>query len=592
MSMSIENADVTMEKLPDTTGAHGDAQASEPKPKESSTLNPAMKLSGWRLVVTLPCIFTGMFLASMDSSIVSTALVTIGNEFDNFIQTIWVVLGYLISYMTFAMLWPRISDLVGRKWSFIAATVCLLVFSLGCGLSRNLSQLIAFRVLQGLGGSGLYSLGNMVLPEVTPNSWYSFMIAMQGIMFTLAGVLGPLLGGIVSTETTWRWIFYLNLPPCAVIAVVMAFSWSENKPAKCFKERLSDALDYDFVGITLFTAASCCLVLGIQLGGSSYAPWISPDVLGLLVGSVVCGALLIIWNQRLNAASGKSTSVQPLFPSSLLRIRLVSAAFILCFLGGFNMFVAIVNIPQRFQTVHHDTALIAGVRLTPFLVSSALGSVASGMVCARRNWTFGILLTSSSLLFVGSCLLMSSSEGNSSAISPAIYVYQVLYGLGTGGILSGTAYVSGLNSSYRDYGLQSGILSQARIFGGCLGLVLSTVVLNETFRTGLGSVMSVDQVDRLRQSLDYSRFLSPEQQAAVSAAFVTAFAWQFRMAACAAGLGMLAACTCWTRHPVSLQKRLEIGEMIAKGQMSVEEGDAAVRNDSRQRAKAIKGASV
>lgn len=144
----------------------------------------------------------------------------------------------------------------------------------------------------------------------------------------------------------------------------------------------------------------------------------------------------------------------------------------------------------------------------------------------------------------------------------------------------------------RKIGLQSGILSQARIFGGCLGLVLSTVVLNETFRTGLGSVMSVDQVDRLRQSLDYSRFLSQEQQAAVSGAFVTAFAWQFRMAACAAGLGMVAACACWTRHPVSLQKRLEIGEMIAKGHMSVEEGDVAVRNDSRQRAKAIKEASV
>jgi len=214
---------------------------------------------------------------------------------------------------------------MGRKWCYITASLTLLAFSLGCGLSRTLGELITFRVLQGLGGSGLYSLGNMVLPEISPNRWYSAMLAAQGTIFTLAGILGPLMGGIIATRTTWRWIFFLNLPICGTIAITLALSWPQNKQNHNLKRRIMDASHYDFVGVVLFTAATCCLILGIELGGSSFAPWISAEVLALLCVAIVCFGAFAWWNYRRNSTREKSP-IQPLFPSTLLKIRLVSAS--------------------------------------------------------------------------------------------------------------------------------------------------------------------------------------------------------------------------------------------------------------------------
>lgn len=194
-------------------------------------------------------------------------------------------------------------------------------------MSQTLEQLIVFRVLQGLGGSGLYSLGNMILPELAPNKWYSFMLAAQGTILTLAGVLGPLLGGIIATRSTWRWIFWLNLPICGVIILVMAVAWTDNAPTSPLKVRLKQAARYDFVGLLMFTAATCLVVLGLEFGGTSLAPWVSPLVLTLLCGSVVCAAAFVGWNMYREQMQSK-THIRALFPASLFRIRLVSAALL------------------------------------------------------------------------------------------------------------------------------------------------------------------------------------------------------------------------------------------------------------------------
>lgn len=294
-----------------------------------------------RLGTNTYSILTGLLLATMDGPIVSTALVTIGNDFNDFINTIWIVLGYLLAYMStftintkqlstnivaFSLFWPRVSGLIGRKWAFIIASIALFAFSLDCGLARTLNELIAFRVLQGFGGLGLYSLGCMVLPEISPIRWYSFMLAGQGTILTLSGVLGPLLGGIIATRTSWRWIFYLNLPICAVIAIVLMFSWKDDQRTGTFRQHLDVARRFDFLGLVLFSAATCCLVLGMEIGGASLAPWVSPQVLVLLCGAVVLAFVFFIWNAYCQLSRSKAHDV--LFPFSLFRIRLVTAAIL------------------------------------------------------------------------------------------------------------------------------------------------------------------------------------------------------------------------------------------------------------------------
>ena len=288
----------------------------------------AQKLQGWRLVVVEICLCIGLLFSAMDSSIVSTALVTIGAYFDGFVKTIWIVLAYLLSYMTFAIMWAKLSDLFGRKACVLAAWCIFTAFSLGCGLAQSLDQLIAFRTLQGFGGGGLYSLGNVVMPEITPNKYYSVMTGAQGAIFAISSVLGPVLGGIIAKKTTWRWIFYLNLPFGVIVFLVLFIIWP-NSPAGTgdWSNALKKFLRFDYVGAFILAAASVLLVLGLQSGGSEVSAWNSALVIGSLAASISCWASLLLWNVYRELRWARS-SIPPLFPLRVVKIRSVSAAFL------------------------------------------------------------------------------------------------------------------------------------------------------------------------------------------------------------------------------------------------------------------------
>lgn len=176
----------------------------------------------------------------------------------------------------------------------------------------------------------MYSLGNMILPEIAPNKWYSYMLAAQGSILTLAGVLGPLFGGVIATRTTWRWIFWLNVPICAAIAGILAISWTDNTHRDSFWIRFQYARKYDFVGLLLFTAATCLLVLGLEIGGSSFADWVSAEVIVLLCSFVVCTFVFVGWNMYREKSSAKK-QIRALFPASLFHMRLIIAALMYVF---------------------------------------------------------------------------------------------------------------------------------------------------------------------------------------------------------------------------------------------------------------------
>lgn len=172
-----------------------DVVNASPSEDEPQTIIPsAQALSGARLFVVEFCLCFGLFLSMMDSSIVSTALISISYSFDNFVDVTWVVQAYLLSYMAFTVLFARVSDCIGRRNSLLVAWTIFTVFSLGCGLSKSLNTLIAFRVLQGVGGSGLYCMMMVILPDITPTKLLPLMSAMIGVCFASGAALGPILG--------------------------------------------------------------------------------------------------------------------------------------------------------------------------------------------------------------------------------------------------------------------------------------------------------------------------------------------------------------------------------------------------------------
>lgn len=155
----------------------------------------------------------GLFLSLLDTTIVATTLYTIGTEFHAPVTVNWIVLSYLLAYLGCATISATISNVVGRRNTYLGAFIIFLAFSIGCGFSQSIEALIACRTAQGIGGSGLYTLALVIFGEISTPKLRKFVSSMVGLIIAVAGVLGPVLGGIITHYTTWRWIFWIKYAP-------------------------------------------------------------------------------------------------------------------------------------------------------------------------------------------------------------------------------------------------------------------------------------------------------------------------------------------------------------------------------------------
>ncbi|KAL8818789.1 MAG: hypothetical protein Q9223_002650 [Gallowayella weberi] len=226
----------------------------------------------------------GLMLAIIETSITATALVTIGEYFQDSVTVTWVVLAYLLSYMGFAVIFTRLSDGIGREAAVVLAYLLFAAFSLGAGRARTLNQLIALRAFQGIGGSGLYSMIMVVGVEVTPPKYRGALSGIIGMTLAIGSVLGdsipayksdtanttavgPILGGVITEQASWRWIYLFNAPAAVIGIVILLLSWPRtDRSFRIANLSLQSLLRVDWLGAFLLLAASTLLVFGLQQG--------------------------------------------------------------------------------------------------------------------------------------------------------------------------------------------------------------------------------------------------------------------------------------------------------------------------------------
>src|SRR6266545_7404381 len=268
-----------------------------------------------------------LFIASLDQTIVSTALPTIVSDLGGLEHLSWVVTAYLLASTAATPLWGKLGDQYGRKKLFQTAIVIFLIGSALCGMAQNMPQLIAFRALQGLGGGGLMVLSMAIVGDIVSPRERGKYQGLFGAVFGATSVLGPLLGGLFTEHLSWRWVFYVNLPVGVVALAVIATALRIPKK--------SEQHVIDYLGTFLIAAVATCLILVASLGGTTWG-WGSTQITGMILLGVGLAVAFVAVERR---------AAEPVLPLKLFRIRTFALSAVISFIVGFAMFGAMTYLP-------------------------------------------------------------------------------------------------------------------------------------------------------------------------------------------------------------------------------------------------------
>ena len=295
-----------------------------------------------QILLVLSGLMLGLFLAALDQTIVATALPTIAGELGGLEHLSWVVTAYLLTSTASAPLYGKVSDMYGRKIVFQFAIVTFLIGSVLAGMSQSMTQLIAFRAIQGLGAGGLIVMTFTIVGDIVSPRERGRYQGYIGAVFALASIAGPLLGGFFVDNFSWRWVFYINLP--IGLAALFVTATVLNLPFR----RVDHPVDY--LGAGLLVGGVTSLLLVMVWGGSEY-PWDSPMIIGLSVVAVVLLGLFLLQERR---------ATEPILPLRLFRDRTFAITSAAGFIVGLGMFGGIIFLPLFLQVVMGTTPTNSG----------------------------------------------------------------------------------------------------------------------------------------------------------------------------------------------------------------------------------------
>ncbi|KAK5173007.1 uncharacterized protein LTR77_003129 [Saxophila tyrrhenica] len=524
-----------------------------------NTLEPKLDLKGWRLVVVMLSIFTGLFLSFLDTSIVAVALATIASRFESFQNSSWVFTAYLVTYMAFGIILARLSDFLGLKTVEVMSMTLFLAFSAACGAAHNMTQLIVFRALQGIGGSGLYSMCTIIALAAVPPSKIDEMATYVSVTQAIAVVLGPILSGIITHDTdsdNWRWIFYLNLPLMFLALLGLLVAWpkrTRGQDGRPYRMSFKSLKAIDFVGSGLLLTASVMLIFSLQEAGAHVFDWDSGVIIESFIISGVAFIAFLGWEAWIGGK--KDLVLKPIFPIRVAGKRVMFSAILrsVTVLNGFLWYLIVLTLPDRFQLIAGDNPTIAGVRLLPMVVSAAVGTFLAGGLSRRCNLTAYTTIVASAIQLLGYGLMTTLGASDSKNIMAKTYVFEVLLGLGFGMSIASTTILTVLRflAQPEHTAVMQGCISQMRSLGGSIGLSISTIIFNHYLRTSsdLGLLLDQSELEALHRSPLVLETMDPYQQDAVVDVYAQAFRAQMRVATCVAAAAFVLSFGCLERDP-------------------------------------------
>jgi EmrB/QacA subfamily drug resistance transporter len=390
-----------------------------------------------------------LLLASLDQTIVSTALPTIVGDLGGISKLSWVVTAYLLASTVVGPIYGKLGDLYGRKVVLQTAIVIFLAGSVLCGISQNMSELIVFRAIQGLGAGGLLVVTIAVIGDIIPPRDRGRYQGFFGGVFGVSTVIGPLLGGFFVDNLSWRWIFYVNLPIGLVALAVIAAA---------FHARV-DQVKYriDYLGAALLAGGLSAIVLYTSLGGTTYA-WGSAPMIALIVAGIVLLAAFVLVEAR---------AAEPILPLAIFRNRVFSVTSAVGFIVGLALFGAVTYLPLYLQDVKGHSPTTSGLLITPMMAGVLITSIGSGQLISRFGRYKPFPIAGTAITAIGLALLSRLHVETSTLVAGA---YMVVLGLGLGLVMQ-VLVLAAQNADYYKYlGVASSGSTLFRQIGGAIGV--------------------------------------------------------------------------------------------------------------------------
>lgn len=488
---------------------------------------PNLNMSNRRRWAVTAGVMTGMFIAALEATVVGTAMPTVIASLGGLSHYSWVFSAYLVTSTVTVPVWGKLSDLYGRRLLYQIGIGIFLLGTLLSGLSTSMTQLIVFRAIQGLGAGALIPLGMTIIGDTFTVEERAKMQAYFSGVWGLSSIIGPIVGGFITDQINWRWVFFVNLPIGVVAALIIGFALREPK------QRNRPSIDY--AGAILLMVAISLLMLAMVEGGTGL---FSPENMLIFAGAAVLLCIFVLVELRAR---------DPIIPFDLFRNKTISIAIAAGFLGGVAMFGAISFVPLFAQGSLGFSATAAGSLLTPLMLAWVSMSIIGGRLMLRVGYRLITIVGYSSLTLGFIMLALFDRHTN------IIWLYLDLITIGTGLGLSMLTLLIVVQQAVEKskLGVATSLNQFSRSIGGAVGVAIMGAILTGTLATELNTAARETGIMTESQAHEFAAnpnalieptaksTISPETLDVLQTALAGAIHPVFWAGAITAGLGLI-----------------------------------------------------
>lgn len=410
-----------------------------------------------RRSILLVGLFLGMFFASLDQTVVGTAMPRIIGDLGGLSIMAWVTTAYMLTSTTIVPIAGKLADLFGRRVIYVTGIIVFMIGSALCGISQDMTQLILFRGVQGLGGGIMMPMSMTIVGDIFPPDKRGKWQGIIGAVFGISSVIGPTIGGWLVDNASWHWVFYVNLPVGILAAITISLGLRGEK-------RLKDRVVIDYTGALTLVIGVASLLLALNLGEKDF-PWTSWQILGLFGLSAVFLLIFLVVERKAD---------EPILSLDLFKNRVFTIANIIGFLMGLGMFGAIMFLPLFLQGVIGVSATSSGNTMIPMMMAMVVASVIGGQLITRVS--FRTMFIAGTLFIVGGFYLLSTMTVNTTQIAAVSYIIALGAGMG---LIMPTVTIAVQDAFPPELrGVATSSTQFFRSIGGTLGMTILGVVMN------------------------------------------------------------------------------------------------------------------